>query len=218
MNRLNRIELFRALRVVAISGLVATMGCDSRPREIVLPAIDRSAEESQPMVPHPEYVNWSKFPVKSYVIRNRSVVNEHGQVTVKTKLWLESISEKEVTVASQITVERPNEAVVTNPVDSVRYPATFRLPKGMKAEQFLLPSLRASSKGTETCAIGDKEFSASVFEWEEVNETGPMSVKVWHCDEIPGRVIKQEFLTKSSQTTTTENVTEVHIESSTNES
>lgn len=200
-----------AFHFAAIFAMLTVVGCDSRPREVALPANAKTVDESQPMVPHPEYVNWSKFPVKSHVVRNRSVVNEHGKVTVRTKLWLESISDKGVTVSSQITVERPNEPVVVNPIDSVSYPASFRLPKGMKEEQFQLPCLKATATGNEELKVADRDFSTTVFVWDEVNETGPMSVKVWHSDAIPGRVVRQEFLIKSSQTATTEEVVEVHI-------
>ncbi len=170
-----------------------------------------AVDESQPELDHPEYANWSKFPVQSYVIRQRTVTNSNGKVIVTSKIWLESKSEKGVEVGSQVKVERPGERTVDNPSDIVMHAAKFRLPKGMNQDQFYRPSAKAKETGTEKMKVGDLEFEATVYEWEENNEAGPMTVKLWRCDQIPGRIARQEMFTKSSETKTIEELIEVTL-------
>lgn len=198
-----------------ILGLAAIVGCGSSNAsnsKIVLPTV-QTADESQPSVAHPEYVNWSQFEEKASIVRKRLVENANGTVVVTTKMWLDKKDENEVRVGSQVTVERPNEPAVENDVDIVRYPATYRLPKGMEESRFYLPSAKAKETGTESVKIGDDEFETKVFEWEENNESGPMTVKLWRSDKIPGKIVRQELLTKSSATKSTEEIIELRLSS-----
>ena len=172
-----------------------------------------AVEETFPKAIHPEYANWSRFPEKAFVIRKRLVSNSNGTVVVTTKMWLEKKDTDEVLVGSQVTVERPNESIVENDEDVVRYPATYKLPKGMDEARFLLPSAKAKETGTEVIKIGNREFKSKIFEWEENNETGPMTVKLWRSDDIPGKIVRQEFFTKSTETKSSEEVIEHNLES-----
>jgi hypothetical protein len=54
-----------------------------------------------------------------------------------------------------------------------------------------------------------KTVTAELFEWSESNETGPMTVKLWRSNEVPGRIVRQEMLIESSQTKTIEKLTAV---------
>ena len=167
-----------------------------------------AVDESLPRVSHPEFANWSQFAEKSFVVRKRVISSAGGKVLVTTKMWLEKKDADGVSVGSQVTVERPNEPIVKNDDDFVSYPATYRLPKGLDAARLDQPSAKAKETGTEVVQIGDKKLQTRIFEWEERNETGPMTVKLWRSDEIPGKIVRQEMFTKS-----TEEVTEFHCES-----
>jgi len=194
-------------------GMMAIVGCGSSNdsnSKIVLPSV-QTVDESLRSVAHPEFVNWSQFDEKATVVRKRFVENANGTVVVTTKMWLDKKDENEVRVGSQVTVERPNEPKLENDVDIVRYPATFRLPNGMDEARFYLPSAKAVETGTETIKIGENEFETKIFEWEESNETGPMTVRLWQSDKIPGKIVRQEMLTKSSSTKTKEDVIELQL-------
>jgi len=193
--------------------MMAIVGCGSSNdsnSKIVLPSV-QTVDESLRSVAHPEFVNWSQFDEKATVVRKRFVENANGTVVVTTKMWLDKKDENEVRVGSQVTVERPNEPKLENDVDIVRYPATFRLPNGMDEARFYLPSAKAVETGTETIKIGENEFETKIFEWEESNETGPMTVRLWQSDKIPGKIVRQEMLTKSSSTKTKEDVIELQL-------
>lgn len=196
-----------------VLGMTAIVGCGSSNAsnsKIVLPIV-QTADESLPSVAHPEFANWSQFEEKASVVRKRLVENANGTVVVTTKMWLDKKDENEVRVGSQVTVERPNEPAVENDVDIVRYPAKYRLPKGMDESRFYLPSAKAKETGTESVKVGENEIETKVFEWEENNESGPMTVKLWRSDKIPGKIVRQELFTKSSATKSTEEVIELRL-------
>ncbi len=196
-----------------ILGVVTLLGCDLRKESKAtnqLPIVN-AVDETLPKVVHPEFANWSRFPEKSFVVRKRVVSNSGGSVIVMTKLWLERKDENGVSVGSQVTVQRPDEPIVENGADIVSYPATYRLPKGMDEARFLQPSTKAKETGAEVIEIGMREFNTTIFEWEESNETGPMTVKLWQSDEIPGKIVRQELFTKSTATKSIEEVTELNL-------
>jgi len=194
-------------------GLMAIVGCGSNNAsnsKIVLPNV-QMVDDSLPSVAHPEFVNWSQFDEKATVVRKRLIENATGTVVATTKMWLEKKDENEVRVGSQVTVQRPNEPLVENDVDIVRYPAKYRLPKGMYEARFYLPSAKAVETGTETVQIGDYEFETKIYEWEETNEAGPSTIKLWRSDKIPGKIVRQELFTKSIATKSTEEIIEFRL-------
>ena len=193
-----------------ILGVVGFLGCNSSQQPIVLPVVAQAAD-LLPKVAHPEYVNWSQFAEKSFVVRKRTISNAGGTVVVTTKMWLNKKDSNTVSVGSQVTVERPNEPTVENGDDFVNYPATFGLPAGMDEKKFYLPSAKAKETGQEVVSIGDKSVETTVYEWEESNETGPMTVKLWRSEAVPGKIVRQEFFTKSSDTKTLEEVIELNL-------
>ena len=196
-----------------ILGIALCFGCDlvNEPkRSIQMPVVSK-VDESLPKAVHPEYANWSRFPEKTFVVRKRLVSNSNGTVVVTTKMWLDKKNAEEVLVGSQVTVERPNEPIVENGEDIVRFPASYRVPKGMDEARFLMPSGKAKETGAEIITVGNHQFNSRIFEWEENNETGPMTVKLWQSDEIPGKIVRQELFTKSTETKSLEEVIEHNL-------
>lgn len=161
----------------------------SQPEGYVAPA----STAHLPLVDYPEYVNWNQFPVGTYVVRKKEVTNDFGLVRVTTKLSLRERTAERVVVESQVTVDRPGESLVENPPQEMQFAAKFRLPAGTTIEQFLLPSLKAKQVGEEAREEGGREFKAQVFAWVERNETGPMAIKLWRSDDVPGRMLRQEI-------------------------
>lgn len=160
-------------------------------------------------LPHPEYVNWSRFDVGASVTRFRVVSNANGKVEVTTKFTLTEKSDTHVLVTMQVNVQRPNETLEVNPEEQTRFPSEFPLPDGMTAEYFELPSQKAKRVAEEELEIAGRKIQTEVFEWTESNETGPMQVKLWRSNDIPGRIARQEMLIEASQTKTSEEIREV---------
>jgi hypothetical protein len=177
------------------------------------PAVNSTTSTNVPkgeLVDNPDFLCWNRFPVDSQVIRKREIVSAEGKVEVVTTLTLRTKSEKKITVDQQVTVKRP-ESTLENEPQSLEYAAKFELPASMSVESFSLPSLKAKRTGSEEIEILGKTYTADVFEWVEVNEGGPMSVKLWRCDEIPGRTAKEESLVKDGAGRFLEEVTEINI-------
>jgi hypothetical protein len=187
------------IHLIAIAAIVQA-GCGGQPDPAAVAkgtslqnAPPSAANESLPLVDHPEYVHWSQFPVGTAVTRKKEVSNEHGTVRVTTIVRLAEKTDDKVVVETQVTVDRLNGQPEENPPFTAEFPAKFRLPASMKLEQFALPALRAKPIGDETHTAAGREYQAHVFTWEERNETGPMIVKLWRSNEIPGRMLRQEI-------------------------
>lgn len=195
-------------------GIALCLGCDSNGGKVIPAAATDSpvATDPLPQVTHPEYANWSQFGEQSFITKKRVVTNPHGSVIVTTKLWLDKKDAKQVSVASQVTVERQDQSSETNDVNIVSFPATYSLPPGMDEARFLLPSAKAKETGSELLRINGIEINAKIFEWEENNDTGPMTVKLWQSNDIPGKMVRQEMYTSSSETKTVEEVIDLSLD------
>jgi hypothetical protein len=216
MHAMRFVPLFHRLALhtgLLIATLVLQCGCEKSNKPILPSTIQKAGSNTQApttRIAHPEYANWSRFPVGTEAIRDRVVSNASGKVHVTTSLTLAEKSDEHVEIVSQVTVQRPNEAIQENPPESTRFPATFALPEGLTKEFFQLPSPKAVKISEETQELAGKSFVAEVYEWTESNETGPMKIKLWRSDEVPGRIYRQEMLTESSQTKTTEVLSKVN--------
>jgi hypothetical protein len=207
--------------LLAVATSVPYLGCDQADKRPILPskqageaATATSATRPEPMtIAHPEYENWSRFPKGASITRYRTVTNEFGEVRVTTKMWLEDKSDREVTVGSQIDVVRSGDyPEENNPPSTTKYAASFQVPQGMTPEFFQKPSDKAKLVGKETVAIADREFETEVFEWTENNEAGPMRIKLWRSLDVPGRIVRQEMMTESSNTKTLEVISQLDLE------
>ena len=188
------------MKRAACVGLLCLVGCGSQSgsgasSQGALPAgyVAPAPTDNLPLVDHPEYAAWSRFPVGAGVVRKKEVTNEFGNVRVTTTVRLAEKTADKVVVQTQITVDRAAEGLVENEPQTVDFPAKFRLPANMKLEQFALPSLRAKAVGEEAREVAGREFKAEVFTWQEFSERGQMTIKLWRSDEIPGRMLRQEI-------------------------
>ena len=186
-------------------------GSSSPPPAPVAAAPAVAAADDRPLVDDPDYQNWKAFPVHTTVTRKKVSRNEHDSVTEVLTLRLVEVTAAKVVVESQVTVERPNARPVMNPPTKREYPARFRLPPGMTAEQFQKPSLKAKASGEETLTVGGKAYRAAVFTWEDATEAGPMPNKLWQSDAMPGRLVKQQMSVAKVGNTTTEEVVAVTV-------
>ena len=204
----------RTLRYISIVAalLILSLGCESSKKPILAPKTDKAqgtVSESAAMIVHPEYANWSQFPVGAQVTRFRVVSNENGEVKVTTVLTLQEKTDDHVIVNSQVNVQRPGEDMETNPPESTKFVAKFPLPSGLSEEYFQLPSLKAKRIGEESLDVHGRTIQADIYEWTESNETGPMSIKLWRSNQVPGRIVRQEMLIEASQTKTLEELSSV---------
>ena len=211
-NFVRRTNLGNAIVWMAI-GAFLTTGCGTSNKPMLPAGVQnptQASDETGNTVSHPEYANWSRFPEGAHVVRYRVTTNENGKVEVTSTWKLKKRSEDFVEIVSQVNVQRSGEELQENLPETTRFPSTFRLPKGLTEEFFQLPSAKAKKVGEESLEIHGKSIITEVFEWTESNETGPMTVKLWRSDDVPGRIVRQEMLIESSQTKTIEELHEVN--------
>ena len=76
---------------------------------------------------------------------------------------------------------------------------------------FICPQPKQRKRERKASRSVRNEIETKVFEWEENNESGPMTVKLWRSEKIPGKIVRQELFTKSSATKSTEDVIELRL-------
>ncbi len=204
------LKLSKDASLLFIVSSLLFIGCtgssSSTPQGYVAP----ESKDELPLVDHPEYTHWSKFPVGAFSIRKKTVTNSYGSVYVTTKISLAEKTDEKVVVEQQVTVVRP-EVTNENPPQQMEFPAKFRLPKSVELEAFNLPSRKAKLVGEEIREEAGASYPCSLFEWEESNEAGPMNIKLWRSDEVPGRLVREETLIHSDGSTTLELISEVQV-------
>lgn len=164
------------------------LGCDSQPPPKPLP----QPAPPGPIVSTPQFVHWAQFPIGTEAVREKVVTNANGSISVTTTQRLIRKDAQEVVVEQHTAVSRPDSKTEEASQEFV-FPATFRLPPNLKEEQFALPSFKAKLTGKEPIDIGDVRYNADVFEWQEANETGPMTVKLWRDPSVPGQTLREEL-------------------------
>ena len=113
-----------------------------------------------------------------------------------TTLRLAEKSDTMLALETQTAIEQAGERIESD-VNRVEYPATFRLPTGMKVEQFELPSLKAKLVRAENLQVGGRQVETEVFQFEDTTEAGPVDVTLWRSSTIPGRQVKKEIVDRN---------------------
>lgn len=172
------------------------------------------AGPSGPMFDDLDYANWKRFPVGTTVKRKSVTSSEGSAVTVTTveTFTLKGLNDQHAEVSWQNTTERSDGSNRAENPPSVRKIARqFPIPNGMTADDFNKPSRKARPAGEETVTVLGKPYKAVVYAWTDSTEAGPLDVKVWLCDEIPGRIVRQEMRQAGLKNTTVDEVTELTV-------
>jgi hypothetical protein len=186
----------------------AAVGCQQATRPVVVdPAV---SQDQLPLVDNPQYTHWKQFPVGTKVVRYKEVTNENGTVYVTTTYEVTEISDERIIVSQQISVQRPEE-FIENPPQDLEFVAQFRLHKDLQVEDFALPSLKAKRVGTETQECCGRMEETELFEWVETNEAGPMDVKLWRSNNIPGQLVRQESIIRRNGDSSFETVLSIDV-------
>lgn len=164
-------------------------GCDQPATTYVPPKVN---QDHLPLVAHPEFSNWSRFPVGTTVIRQDTLAGKQKKF-LHTTLKLVEKSTAGVKLQSQSAIETDGVRVDKDAM-FVEYPALFRLPDGMVMEQFLIPAADAIKVGNEKWTLAAKDFQTEVYTFEDQSEAGPVDVRTWVSNEIPGRQAKKEIV------------------------
>lgn len=190
--------------------VLSAIGCSPQNSPQPVAVNVEAPKPSGELVPHPEYVNWSQFPVETTVVRRDQLASESGDLYQVTTIRLASKSEKEVAVEHQTTIERGTEKEIGE-VISFSYPAQFNLPAGMEMAQFDGPSMKAELTGQETLEIAGKEYTLDVYEYVDTAEAGPLPTKLWRSSSIPGKQAKKEILGPDGQVLSASTTIEITI-------
>jgi hypothetical protein len=205
-----RLSLF-----VPLCAALAAVGCggpaQQPPPVAAQPALPAPSAADLPVADSPDYANWKRFKVGTTVTRKKVVANKTDAVTETTVLRLVELAATKAVVEQQVTVVRSVGPPKVNPAMRLDYPATFRVPPGLTAEQMSQPSLKAKKSGEETVKAAGRDYPATVYEWQDSTEAGPMTNKAWLSDAVPGRLVRVESKVTGVGNSTTEEVIEVQV-------
>jgi hypothetical protein len=199
--------MIRVTVLITVLCLIVTSGCESKTAPVAVP---RTSLEDLPLVPHPEYDNWSKFKVGTKVVRKDKLASTDGEVLLYTMLRLAEASDSGVVIETQTAIER-NGTREDSDLNSVDYPAKFRLPKGMSVEQFQLPALKAVKSGEEQLSVAGKEYATEIFTFQDQSEAGPVDVTLWRSVDFPGRQLKKEIVDRKGLVLSSSTIVEHQI-------
>ena len=212
-NTLRRLLDYHFLHTVLLLLVICFVtGCDSSTPVQNQPATNVTIPSDGHLksVPNADFLNWSKFPEGTKVVRRRTLKSDAGVTTETTVIRLISRQPQSVEVESQTTVIRP-QGTTENPPQSFVFAAEYKIPKDMDADQFLLPDPKAKRMGEEKVTVFGKDYDALVFTWQSILESGPMDIKGWYSDDFPSRLIKSEFDFKDGKSQGNETTIEVSI-------
>lgn len=203
--------------VLALFPILILAGCGPSKPAPSTPAVPAPPPPpSGPPVEHPDYAAWKRFKPGTVVTRQATVTREDttNKVITTETFRLVAVSPTGVTVERQKTVERVGEeaGVTVSPPDSRTSPASFPLPNGLTEDGFRKPSLQAKRVGEETLEVLGNKYKCDVFEFTNPTDgAGPMAVKVWWSDDMPGRVVQQTMAIAGSGTKTREVVSKLTL-------
>ena len=156
-------------------------------------------------VDSPDFKNWSKFKVGTYVTVI-STTEADGKKS-ESKMWytLKTVGEDTLTVENE-TAQPENVKVKTPPVSR-------DFPKTIEADAKSIDSVKAgkpsgtTEEGSETIKVGGTEFKCTWYKFRINTTSGPISAQLWVNDDVPGRMVRVK--TVSRQATTVAEVTEI---------
>jgi hypothetical protein len=200
--------------LIAIIALTTTLGCQSRSappqNPVAAPAVAAQAADDRPTFENLDYANWKTFKVGTTITRRTETrIGANATISVDTYKLLD-VNDRELVVERQNTTERTDGSYKkVNLPEKRTYAKSFKIPRGMKAEDFERPNPTAKEAGEETLTVCGKAITAKVYKWTDRVESGPMAVTVWVSDEVPGRIVKQEMKVAAIKSETVEIITEM---------
>src|SRR5262245_12094479 len=202
-----------AMPAVLLLVLASGCGCTAD-KPAPAAAANTPVVQTGPMFDDLDYANWKRFPVNTTVQRKSVISSEANTSTVTSveTLALRKVTDSDIEVSRQNTTERNDGSYrAVNPAEVRRYPRQFAIPTGMTAEDFRKPSRSAKQVGEETVTVLGKDYKSTVYAWTDHTEVGPLEVRVWLSDDMPGRIVKQVMKQPTLKNTTIDEVIEVKI-------
>ncbi|HBE72419.1 MAG TPA: hypothetical protein DDW52_30150 [Planctomycetaceae bacterium] len=176
-----------ALGSAVLGGLlVACSSCG--PRENVFLDAEANPDRDLPLVTHPVFEHWNRFPKGSLSRSVRSSTAASEQVTTVRRLIAKQPGG---VVIEHVVTSSGADKPTSETSQTFDIPSTFPLPDGMKLSQFELPALTAEEVGTETLTIAGIDFATTIYRWEESTEAGQMEIRYWKSVDVPGQMVKQ---------------------------
>lgn len=151
--------------------------------------VKRSDDPDAKLFDYPEFLNWNRFPIGTTVVLESVITGPQGDTTETYASELVQKTDKELTLKKQVTFVGAGPEEQNPPLEVI---LRAKVLSKASAEKLDYPRSDAERLGTETIEVLGEPREAVVWQWVDKVEAGPMKVKLWRCDEIPGRLVRQE--------------------------
>ena len=156
-------------------------------------------------VDSPDFRNWTKFKVGTYVTVMSTT--EVGEKKTEQKMWytLKTLGDESATVENEIA--QPENAKFKAPPTSREFAKTVEADAKSEASVKAGKPSGTTDEGTETIKVGNTEYKCTWYKFLINTTSGPINGQLWVSDEVPGRMVKMKSASRSA--TTTAEVTEI---------
>lgn len=159
-----------------------------------------SAVIAQEKVDNPRYLEWSKYKVGTSL--KMEVTTVAGGQNIKSTIThtLKEATPEKVVIETKTSMNLPNMPAQENAISMVE-PAKIEKAKIKPTNPEQMPNCKVINKGTEDLKVGDKTYKCSWYEVEMEQQGMKFNSKIWTCEDVLDRMVKNE--TKMSMGTTT---------------
>lgn len=147
------------------------------------------------LVDNPRYQAWAKYKAGTNVKMDMST-NAGGQ-NMKSAMTttLKEVTPEKVVLEMKTSMTMPGMAAPMDNVMTMTEPAKIEAAKIKPTNPEQMPNCKVIGKGTEDVKIGDKTYKCNWYEVEVESQGMKVTSKMWTCDELPDKMIKNETKT-----------------------
>lgn len=157
---------------------------------------DSGKASEEDLVRNPEYVHWAKFKPGSYSVLKQVSIIARTKAQGFSRVILKEVSETGVVVQIHHFMPNPTPDATVGPGQRRFIPAMISRStarRGVEVEGNV-------GKGEELLRHGDETLTTHWFETSTQQGVLSMWSKVWYCDDIPNRVVKEMATMKGAKT------------------
>jgi hypothetical protein len=158
---------------------------------LLLGALTADAE----MIANPEYANWSKFKVGTYVTLKTESTNAGSTTTVTITSKLVDLNDEKAVLETSTTWSMPGMEPTTTQ-DKREVAAKFEKPPAASPDDKTpKPEIK---EGEETLEIAGRKIKCKTVESKMEMQGMKITSKAWTSDEVPGMMVKSESKTEGA--------------------
>ncbi len=161
------------------------------------------------LVDNPRYQAWAKYKAGTNVKMNMDTAAGGQNMKSVMTTTLKEVTPEKAVIEMKTTMTVPGMAAPMDNVMTMTEPAKIESAKIKPTDPEKMPNCKVLGKGTEALVIGGKTYKCSWYEVEVETQGMKVTSKMWTCDELPDKMVKND--TKMAMGNTTMILTEFNV-------